>query len=142
MIPINNGLLYSYIKTLAVSGSYVIAGTIGKGIWRRPISEIVGLNELNPMHFDFNLYPNPNNGIFNIEIKNHPLDKINLEIYSLLGVRILEIKDFNRQNSIPIDISNYPKGIYLVKINCDKFIYTKRIIVQWRIYKKKRKKYN
>jgi len=78
----------------------------------------------------FNIYPNPGNGKFNIEIANRSSHTINLEIYNLLGERILEKTDLSKVNYYEINITDYPKGIYLVKINDGENVYTERIIKQ------------
>jgi PKD repeat protein len=64
---------------------------------------------------DFNIYPNPNNGTFNIEITgNHQQSTI--EIYSLVGELIASYNVENNQVKT-ITLDNISKGIYLVKVN-------------------------
>ncbi len=72
-------------------------------------------NELIGNQTDFNIYPNPNNGTFNIEITgNHQQSTI--EIYSLVGELIASYNvEKNQVKTITLD--NISKGIYLVKVN-------------------------
>ncbi len=63
---------------------------------------------------DFSIYPNPSSGKFSIEIGNN-CEIINLEVYNLIGEKILQ-----QQNSNQIDLSNSPKGIYFVNLLTDK----------------------
>ncbi len=46
--PVNSGLENTEITTLAVSDGFMFAGTADTGVWRRPISEVVGVIERDP----------------------------------------------------------------------------------------------
>ncbi|GAA4238261.1 hypothetical protein GCM10022291_28060 [Postechiella marina] len=68
------------------------------------------------------LYPNPAQNILNISSKNKTVSKV--EIYSILGSKVLEIKN---QNSI--NISQLNRGIYISKIyDNNNAVSTKRFI--------------
>ena len=72
------------------------------------------------------IYPNPNNGQF--EIKNTG-NKINqISIINMRGEIIFEQKELN--NLTPINISSYPKGIYILNIDKNTQNLKYRIIVQ------------
>lgn len=72
------------------------------------------------------IYPNPTNDIINIKLKNQ--ENAIAEIYDLNG-RI--ISQHNIISDIyEINLSNYNTGIYLLKINLNNNIVTKRIIKQ------------
>lgn len=61
------------------------------------------------------LYPNPTNGILNIEFsKSENLNSIS--IYNLIGEMLLEISDLNKP-SCTVNLSSFPKGIYIIKIS-------------------------
>lgn len=68
----------------------------------------------------FNLYPNPSSNNVTIEIDNEDIET--LIVFNLLG-KIIYQKTTN-ENSLTIDVSNWTKGIYLVKIknNVEKLI--------------------
>tara|TARA_B100000809_G_C15059244_1_gene501746 strand:+ start:243 stop:1355 length:1113 start_codon:yes stop_codon:yes gene_type:complete len=74
-----------------------------------------------------NLYPNPNSGKFVIDF-----DYLNIntqvEIYNLIGEKVF--KENITKNKLSIDISDKPKGIYLVKIINNTNIQTKKIVTQ------------
>lgn len=61
------------------------------------------------------IYPNPTNGLFNIEIK----EKTKISIYNSAGnlIRITDVK----KGSNPIDITEFPKGIYIVKTESESY---------------------
>jgi len=60
------------------------------------------------------LYPNPTSGMFNI--KN---SKSNIELVTIYNIQgqLLFQNDFKNSNQIELDLSTYPKGVYMVNIN-------------------------
>lgn len=83
----------------------------------------VGISESATNIFALNIYPNPSSGIFKIESGN--IKNFNLKVFNLLGKEIMQ-----QQTNNEIDLSNFSKGIYFVKIYESTKIYTKKIIVQ------------
>lgn len=80
---------------------------------------------------NFNIYPNPNTGKFNL-IMNTEQGMINNEviIYNALGEKVYSNSKFNKQTSNEIDLSTFQKGIYFIKISKDEKNHSKKIIVQ------------
>lgn len=64
------------------------------------------------------LYPNPNNGIFKIEIDSRINDQVLIDIYNEVGVNIFKsVKSVTNGNNIfEIDQSTIPSGLYFVKM--------------------------
>jgi uncharacterized repeat protein (TIGR03803 family) len=62
------------------------------------------------------IYPNPNNGIFNISIST-PIKNASIEVYSSLGALVHKQKILNQESMI--ELVNQPKGLYFVKIVSD-----------------------
>ncbi|MEM9823368.1 MAG: T9SS type A sorting domain-containing protein, partial [Bacteroidota bacterium] len=62
----------------------------------------------------FNLYPNPNDGNFNILL---PLSKAasTLEVWNSLGVKIAELSG-TFENSVPVELGAVEAGIYLLRV--------------------------
>ncbi|GAB4203298.1 MAG: hypothetical protein Fur0023_10080 [Bacteroidia bacterium] len=69
---------------------------------------VTGIHSVGTNNNTFNIYPNPNNGIFKIEA-SHP---VHYKIYNSLGQIILDSQTPIEKSSI--DISNYGKGIYTI----------------------------
>lgn len=72
------------------------------------------------------VYPNPANDVLNIETKAS--GNYNVVIYNLVGEKIFEETQISQNKSI--DISNLTKGIYLLRLNVDQKIFSKKIIVE------------
>ncbi len=70
-----------------------------------------------------NIYPNPTNGLINIETFGQRINS--LELFNAKGSKVYYLNKFNDN----IDISNQPKGIYFLKIkNIDNKIILKKIV--------------
>lgn len=78
----------------------------------------VGVDEENS-YSNVGLYPNPNNGIFYLNVEDKETKKFIVEIYNITGSLIStntyesNIGKINKK----IDLSSYVNGVYLVKIN-------------------------
>jgi len=71
-----------------------------------------------------NSYPNPTNGILNIEMKNITLGtSARIIIYSLKGQMIKTVNANENQRSITIETSDMANGLYYYTINSDGQIY-------------------
>jgi hypothetical protein len=73
------------------------------------------------------IYPNPSNGKFTIR-SNNAISEV--EIYNITGERVFTDFNFSNRGSKSVDLSNFPKGIYLMKIYIGTKITTKKIVVQ------------
>ena len=74
---------------------------------------------------EFEVYPNPSNGIFNIDFKNSN-ENNSIEIYSIYGDKVLET---SASESKSITVSNLKKGIYLIKVNQNNQTITKKLVI-------------
>jgi len=74
---------------------------------------------------EISVYPNPTNGIFNIETSKKPL---NIEITDITGKSIYSSNSTN--NNAEIDLSNKASGVYLIKIRTENGIISEKIIKQ------------
>jgi len=95
------------------------------------MSLATSVNNLN--NEEINIYPNPSNGIFNIEIPNLNESKnYKIKIYDILG-SVVYVKSFAGEKNIieQIDISKKTKGIYFMSIEADHIsIMNQKIIVK------------
>lgn len=75
---------------------------------------------------EINVFPNPSNGIFNVKFSKEM--NATIEVYNLLGETVLVSKT---QNAISqIDLSQQPKGVYIIKVTTDQESFNQRLIKQ------------
>jgi len=72
------------------------------------------------------IFPNPNNGIFTLYIFTESKENKHIEVYNILGYKIIEF-DITK-NSTDIDISSFPKGTYFIKIQVGDNLFVEKII--------------
>ena len=101
----------------------------GEELWKitdtawYPSKNIAGI-ETSP---SFSLYPNPNDGTFTIQFDNQHVEKSNVAVYDVLGREVYQSPISNSRFQITL---NQPKGIYLVKLQLDDAVLTKRVMVE------------
>ena len=81
---------------------------------------------------NLNIYPNPTKGFFNISFISDELDNFEISIVDVFG-KLISNED--RQNFVgeytkQVDLSDYPRGIYMVQIKTQNSFVTKRIVLQ------------
>ena len=77
--------------------------------------------------------PNPSKGIFNLSYNINLRGAYSLNVYNLMGKEILTQQfDFNGSSSFneAIDLTAYPKGIYLVTLTNGDVLQNKRIVIK------------
>ena len=74
----------------------------------------------------FEVYPNPNNGMFNLNMVNTTDN--NVQIRNILGDIVYT--NIINSNSTSIDLSSLDKGVYFIRVNNNNNIETKSIVIQ------------
>jgi len=81
---------------------------------------------------EFNIFPNPNNGNFNVRLTTKS-SNFTAEVINLAGQSVFTTK-FNAistsSNDYSINVSHLPKGVYLVKVNDGVQTQTKKLIIK------------
>ncbi len=91
---------------------------------------VVGISENSDINTAFNIYPNPSNGIFNIESNLTSSQTITINVINILGEKLMSKTLSNISNSTSIiDLTNQPTGIYFVEIATGKDRTVKKINV-------------
>ncbi|PBQ34183.1 hypothetical protein CNR22_21220 [Sphingobacteriaceae bacterium] len=92
----------------------------------------VGINELamNKFNSNITIMPNPSNGVFNFMFTLPQEQTLTINVYNSTGQRIIssELKNV-MNNSINLDLSDRPDGIYFTEITNGKDKAVKKIIV-------------
>ncbi len=92
---------------------------------------ITGIEDTDPFK-DVKIYPNPTTGLFTIEMNNNVFGELVIDIITQNGSKILNIK-FEKTTehfSSQIDLSGQSKGMYLINMKIDKYIATRKILVE------------
>jgi hypothetical protein len=81
--------------------------------------------------FELGIYPNPNEGAFTLELSNSRVDQVNILIMNATGNLVYEQYDVRIQAdySVSIDISNESEGLYMMLIESDLGLYTRKVII-------------
>lgn len=73
------------------------------------------------------IFPNPSNGIFMLT-SDIPQDGA-VSVYTITGAKVFT-SNVSSLNRATIDISQQPKGIYIVKVNNSQGVWTQRVVVE------------
>ena len=97
---------------------------------------IIGIGE-NPLTIRVNIYPNPSDGHFIIDVQSSKFKVQSLDVYNVFGEKVYATSNFKQQTpngtgqaSDEIDLSKSPSGIYFAKIYDGEKIYSRKIVVQ------------
>ncbi len=82
----------------------------------------VNINK-NINNLSINVYPNPTTGIFNLKASVRPLS---VEIININGQII---RQYSINNDFKVNISDQPKGIYIIKIITENIIHFQKVII-------------
>jgi uncharacterized repeat protein (TIGR01451 family) len=89
----------------------------------------VGTNDLNLIVQNFDVFPNPNKGVFTVKLNTIKPEKIELNILNYLGqtIKSESINTTNYQKEF--NLTDVPKGIYLIKLTINGQSLVKRMSV-------------
>lgn len=133
----NEGLTGTgYIYSLIISNGYAYAGTYGSSVWRRPLSEVIGIRnpgtKVTDKYLLFQNYPNPFNPstIIKYQITNNQV--VSLIVYNLLGKEIMKLvneKQLPGMYEVSFDGSMYPSGVYFYVLETQNYKETKKMLM-------------
>ncbi|AMA49198.1 T9SS type A sorting domain-containing protein [Flavobacterium covae] len=127
----SNGLPRVKITELKINTSEnnLTASTYGRGIWRVALPS--GTLALENHELDVNkggVFPNPSNGVFRLNVNiNEPLK---MAIYDVSGKLVFEKSFKSLTSNDEINISDNPKGVYLLDIKSDQYTIRKKILIK------------
>jgi hypothetical protein len=79
---------------------------------------------------DVTIAPNPSSGVFKVEFANGIAEKTSLMIYNVLGQEVKSLDCARDDKTVKLDLSDYPSGVYLVKIANGDGVIEKRVLKQ------------
>ncbi|MFH0736745.1 MAG: T9SS type A sorting domain-containing protein [bacterium] len=132
---INDGLTELYVNDIQVFKQYLFCKT-GSYIWKRPLSEIVSVEENTsqiPANYLLNQnYPNPFNPSTNISFSLPNNEFVTLKIYDALGkeVALLVNEELNAGSyNNDWNAGNLSSGVYFYRLQAGKFSETKKLLL-------------
>ncbi len=132
--PVSNQVNPSH--TYAAYGNYVVMLTATNICGSNNYQDTVKLSDVgiseNINNVQFSIYPNPNKGIFDINIKGIS-EYFDLNLFNNLGQSVLSEKNIfpvNNEFKNHLDIKNLPKGVYILNLNTNSGIISRKIIIQ------------
>ncbi len=113
-----NGISYYRLKQTDFNGKHTY-------------SKISSVEFENTKNLKFEIVPNPNmdNVISNIVLSAIPNNAVSIEITDAQGVVLYEVSKKTESNKIEIP-NSFSKGIYFVKVICNDFVQTKRMMIK------------
>jgi hypothetical protein len=132
----NEGMSQINTTVLLISGNYLYTGSDSFSVWRRPLNEVVGINNENstiPDKFSLSQnYPNPFNPSTNIKYQIANNKFVSLKIFDILGKEIVTLVN-DKQSAgtyeVKWDGSNYPSGVYFYRLMAGDFSETKKMVL-------------
>lgn len=118
-----------------VSGDYVYVGTGGLGVWKRPLTQVVGINDEVKLPSGYSLeqnYPNPFNPTTIINYRMPEAGRVSLKIFDLLGREIALLADGYMEagtHSVRFDGTNLSSGIYVYQLVSGNMTMTRKMIL-------------
>lgn len=80
-------------------------------------------------HFDFNIYPNPNDGNFTLTVETKEIQPFFVEIFDSFGALVSKT-EYSGVYQVNINHTGLLSGVYLVKLSMNNHVSTKKIVVQ------------
>jgi PKD repeat protein len=103
---------------------------------------IITVNVINPLtlgidnqsfggNLEYNVYPNPNNGNFNLNINGLQPGAVKVSVYNVVGELVYSADNETSKGSLSKDIqlSGASSGVYFIQVNSNNHVFTKKVVV-------------
>lgn len=116
---VNNDAQFIWSSNLILDNELVV---------RKTVAAASKIEETNGLNNNIQIYPNPANSDIYIDLINNLNAKTiqNISVYNLVGEKVFECNSYIHQ----IPVSNFSKGVYLLKIGMNEMLFTKKIIIE------------
>ena len=126
----------STIGALLISNNYIFSGTYGNSVWRRSLSEIIGIKNISteiPMGFSLNQnYPNPFNPSTKISFQLPVVSFSSLKIFDITGKEVATLVNKTLKPGTyeaTFNGASLTSGVYFYRLTTDGFSETKKLIL-------------
>ena len=124
------------ISSLLISSSYIFAGSYVTTVWRRSLSEIIGIQNIStetPSKYTLSQnYPNPFNSTSNLKFQIVNTEDVKLIVYDIMGKEVQTLVNERLQPGTyeaAFDASSLNSGVYFYKLITNTFSETKKMIL-------------
>jgi para-nitrobenzyl esterase len=126
----HTGSAQYYDTTLTITRNFLEHFTCGVPLnCSYTATPAVGVDELNVSAADIDLYPNPANTNFTINLAAFANNLVTIELFDVLGKRVANYGSI-KTNQFNVNRNNLPAGVYFVKITSGQNAVTKKIILE------------
>jgi hypothetical protein len=120
--------LAHYDSTLVISRNFLVHHICGDAL-DCSYSNPVGINNLTPLASLIEVYPNPSNGNFTVNLERLAGENFSIEMIDAMG-RVVETRTGLGNEKVSINTENFAHGIYILKINAGESVYLLKQIIQ------------
>lgn len=137
---VNAGEQHSYTFSYTVPGSsdinnmhavgMIIDQTTGEILNAGTADLFVGVEE-NEANFGLSVFPNPTNGLTNINVELNEASEVTVEVFNMVGQNV-SIKNYgtlNGSNILPFDGTNLDAGVYFINVIVNGEKLTKKVTI-------------
>ena len=124
------------VNSLLVNNGYIYSASYLLSVWRRSLSEIIGIKKINSgiprEYFLEQNYPNPFNQSTMFNFQCPMAGMVELNVFDMLGREVAVIVNEYLQAGtyeVRFDVGNLPSGIYFYQLKADYFSDTKKLIL-------------
>lgn len=105
----------SFFNAMCTDDQFIYFGRSSSGVWRRPIIEMVDVENTSFIETEILLFPNPVSGVLFLKFMSESDIENKIELYDIQGKKLIVI-DAN-EAELTIDISGLPAGIYCIVVS-------------------------
>jgi len=119
-----------HFPVLRISRRITMLGTVHSGFY---LSQALGTKEELAAKVNLQVFPNPATSVVTVQFKNPGSEPLELTLHNLLGQKISEVayeESAAAQQTVAIKVSDYPKGVYFLKLQAGSQAIMKRLVIQ------------
>ncbi|MBM4157428.1 MAG: T9SS type A sorting domain-containing protein [Ignavibacteria bacterium] len=124
------------VDALIIVNNFIYAGTSTQSIWRRSLSDIIGIQKISENVPEFyslgQNYPNPFNSMTNVKFQMLNGGMAKITVYDVLGKEVITLvneKLAPGTYEIRFDGGNLSSGIYFYRMTTGNFVQTKKMLM-------------
>lgn len=125
-----------HIEAILITNNYLYAGTYGESVWKRSLSEIIGIRNISteiPSKYSLSQnYPNPFNPATNIRFEIPKSRNIKLVVFDALGREVETLvngKQAAGTYEVTFNALQYTSGVYFYRLTSEGYSETKKMIL-------------